>query len=588
MSNKIQISINIINEMKKLRTSTYSDRTSWVEELIQNTQRSDSRNVKITIKDDKFIIEDDGIGCDNPNIIFEKNTSGWGEEVTNSDNPFGEGFFSTIVVANKIKIRSNGFESLFDVEKMFNYNTLDCITVKGSSRRSGFVVELTQLEDDYDPYNIEEKVKETVKYIDNINFYLNGTKLKHKNFTDTDNELAHIIENNDMTGWIAPFKWGYSYDGFKGDLIKLYAQGRFVKDLHYNNVSGVIQMTNNSLDLRSPDRKDVIDNYKYVNFKSSIMKEIKSMFFNILETGGDEEIDKYADTISSYLDINDYQSLIKFVYLNDYDNIEDIISTMNDINDSGNDVPSFNEVAKSIGDMNSEDVIDRLELCDYTTTESNARTTSNSKSERTGRELKSDKAVFYVKKDEVQDYLDKLELAEYYNMDVILVRNNLEEEVLIKNNILHIIKLNETVKLSASLTRVGAINDIEKRAMYLFEIISKTLRFDNNIFKIGDMTTYKNIKVGNTNNTEIVEDEAIALAQGSNIYINREYLNDSNLKASDSKEILNSDIRFIINNLKTISHELAHIMFNTIDNTKEHAEAQIEISDIILQSLFNR
>ena len=67
---------------------------------------------------DKFIIEDDGVGLDDPQVLFEKGTSGWGRGSI-KPNPFGEGFFSTLMVANKIKIRSIGFEAIFDIRKMF-------------------------------------------------------------------------------------------------------------------------------------------------------------------------------------------------------------------------------------------------------------------------------------------------------------------------------------------------------------------------------------------------------------------------------------------------------------------------------------
>ena len=41
----VQLKVNVINEMKKLRTVVYGDRLAWVEELIQNTQRAEQREL---------------------------------------------------------------------------------------------------------------------------------------------------------------------------------------------------------------------------------------------------------------------------------------------------------------------------------------------------------------------------------------------------------------------------------------------------------------------------------------------------------------------------------------------------------------
>lgn len=47
-----------------------------------------------------------------------------------------------------------------------------------------------------------------------------------------------------------------------------------------------------------------------------------------------------------------------------------------------------------------------------------------------------------------------------------------------------------------------------------------------------------------------------------------------NLEVSKSKRITNADRAFIVRNLEVIAHELAHIMYCTTDNTKEHEVAQ--------------
>jgi hypothetical protein len=585
MDKILRVNINVIGEMRKLRETAYADRLAWIDELIQNTQRAGAKNVWIQVFPDKFIIADDGIGCTDPSVVFEKNISGWGQEIRSSENPFGEGFFSVIMVANMVKVRSIGFEATFDVRKMFQENTLDCITVREwHKRKRGFLVELSDLEDEYDPIDVRIRVKEVVEYIDGINFYLDNEKLLHKKFTDASHNLAKIINSDLARGWLAPFRWGSSYDGFDGDKIKIYAQQRFVKDLYYPGIQGVLEIKNNSVDLRSPDRKDIIDNSKYERFLEFVNSEIKEILIDILRYKGDEEIDKYADVIYRYLDVDEYEDLLRFISLSEYKEIQQLEESSNKQNNN----VDFDAVAAQLSQAQRSDETLKTVLIQTSSSSYIPLGVSVKESKRIGKkldEIKFRDIVFYVRKNEIDDYQDKINLAEYYGITVILARNSLEESVLVKKNCQHVKDLNEKIRLSANLTNVGAISEKEKRAMYLFEIISRALGFKRNIFKIGDMTTYKNISI---NGVDVKKEEikALALVQGSDIYIDRKSLNDSNLIASDSKDLTYNDKVFIMNNLIIIAHELAHVMYNTIDNTKEHAEAQLQIIDKIVKGVF--
>lgn len=543
---------------------------------------------RITVEYDKFIIEDDGVGLDNPQVLFEKSTSGWGNEVS-IQNPFGEGFFSTLMVANKIKVRSIGFEAIFDVRKMFEQNTLDCITIKGSARRSGFVVELTDLEDEYSFWTVEQRVQEVAQFISGMNFYLNGKRLEHKKFTDTDGSpFAKVLDNEYVVGWIRPFKWG-SEDGYGGDGYEVYAQERFVKEIYASGLKGIVLLKDGKVDLRSPDRKEIIRNEKSQKFEEVMKLEIKEMFKEVLIKGGDDDIDKYADLVDRYVPVEEYKPLIKFVYASDNEKFKEIIEKIKDKADAGEQI-DFTQIAEEV-EMEEQAIVEELELRNEVPQATETVTVERPEPQvvervKTGSELRQNKVTFYVKKSELDCYVDKLSLAEYHKLPVIIVRNKLEERVLERmENFLHIKELRERVELSAQLKKVGAVDEIEERASWLFGVISKGLGFDRNIFRIGDMTVYKETKVGGE---EIVKEEepALAVARGSEIYIDRGCLKKNRLVASNSKNILNSDRAFIATNMEVIAHELAHVMYSTTDNTQEHAEAQVEITNKILQGLF--
>ena len=107
----MEIKVNILNEMKKIRDTTYSDRYTWVDEIIQNCQRSHASHIDVKVDYDSIVVSDDGNGCDNPELLFHKSTSGWDADVTANESPFGEGFFSTMIAANVITVESIGFKA---------------------------------------------------------------------------------------------------------------------------------------------------------------------------------------------------------------------------------------------------------------------------------------------------------------------------------------------------------------------------------------------------------------------------------------------------------------------------------------------
>ena len=172
----MEVKVNVINEMLKLRNSTYSDRLSWVDELVQNCQRSKASHIKVTVTYDKVIVEDNGVGCTDPQVLFDKSSSGWDSETKSSQNPFGEGFFSTMMVADMIKVSSVGFEAEFDVKKMFETGNVDCIKVKKSTRKSGFVVVLTELNENFSRWGTVSRFKQVGKYIKSPTMSVNGER----------------------------------------------------------------------------------------------------------------------------------------------------------------------------------------------------------------------------------------------------------------------------------------------------------------------------------------------------------------------------------------------------------------------------
>ena len=103
LTQTIGLTSNIANRVKKIREGVvYTERTAFVAELIQNAQRAKAKNIWVDVSDGYFSIKDDGEGCADPGNVFTLDLSGWGQDV---HSPFGEGFSSVFVVANRIAVK---------------------------------------------------------------------------------------------------------------------------------------------------------------------------------------------------------------------------------------------------------------------------------------------------------------------------------------------------------------------------------------------------------------------------------------------------------------------------------------------------
>jgi len=76
MSEKVELKVNVINQLKLLRQSTFKDILCFLDEDIQNAQRAKAKNVYISIEGDSIIIENDGSILDNPQSLFSIAESG--------------------------------------------------------------------------------------------------------------------------------------------------------------------------------------------------------------------------------------------------------------------------------------------------------------------------------------------------------------------------------------------------------------------------------------------------------------------------------------------------------------------------------
>ena len=199
----VNVRVNVINEMKKLRESAYSDRYAWVDEVVQNCQRAGATHIDVTIEDDQIIISDNGKGCTDPQVLFDKSSSGWDSDIMAAENPFGEGFFSTMMAADTITVKSVGFNAVFDVKKMFETNSTEVIDVTPNRRQSGFTLILSDLRPNVSTYSVRKRFDDTCKYIKCPSTTINGDRVNYEGLSPKeDHPFMHKINTPLFKGWI--------------------------------------------------------------------------------------------------------------------------------------------------------------------------------------------------------------------------------------------------------------------------------------------------------------------------------------------------------------------------------------------------
>ena len=587
----MDIKINVINEMKKLRNSVYSDKYTCIDEIIQNCQRAKATKVIVELDylNKTIIFSDNGIGCSDPSLLFEKNISGWDSYTTQTENPFGEGFFSVLTIADKIIVESIGFTAEFDVKKMFETNSTDVVNITKNNKKSGFKIILTDLLSDIAISNVQYRLQNVAKYIKTPRVVINGQTVKYEGTKpNTDKPYVHIFDNEYFKGWIRPYT--YKNSDWGTATIKCFAFDRLIKNSTlFENVNGVINFKNNSVNLRSPDRKEFIFDNKYDNAQEVFKTEIKKMCLKIVKTGSDKDLKTFEDIISKYLTVDDYKKYIKFKY----------IKQDNQNTDTNDEDKIESEVEPEVESDNNTSNITDISNANYYTDNNDLNITSNMNSVaakladssdfdnefQTGIKLdgRSDYG-FYISSDEFEEYNEYISLATYYNIPLVIIRNRLEENVIkINNKFNHISELSSAFEINCKCTNTTLKTDYEIRIIKLLNKITEALNLSRtNIFVIGDTDINRIIDINGTKRM-LEKIDNIATAYEDKIYLNRKYLYNYKNLTDDSNELTNEDIKFIMLNLETFCHELSHLIYGNEDNTKEH----FETINYLMQKIIN-
>lgn len=584
----VKLMVNVINQLKLLRQSTFKDPLCFLDEDIQNAQRAKAASVHIDVDTlaGTVTIANDGQILKNPQALFSIADSEWDDDVKTSENPFGMGFFSNITVSNLLTIHSGSQMITFDVEKMINSGDTEIAVEYTDDYYDGF--ELTLHNFDFkvvDSWQIKDRVKMLGKYIHELLTYYNGTLQEHKDLTQGDGSpyMTKITEEKDFQGWLALMD-NYSWD----NNITLFYKGREVCKLSgMPYLKGDLHISDRTLNLTSPDRKGIIQDEKLENFKLLISLYAEQLCSDTLLNHSRDHLEEYSHCMHQYLDKEKIKDKIRFMTFKsndekDFEYLRGIAITLR----KDNNIRNFDDYQLYLEEQDkvqaesicSEDVeIPATPLHNPMAAEGShyvgggyggggmvAPEIKESELTETDGEFISDHSdpIFYLEFGEVSTNEYKLNVARHYNLKIIVARNKIESDILKSmhdtDNIFHISELDEKVTISGTLSNT-VLSKPEQRALMLFAMISKIVGLDHNVFRIGDLLVTRNIKVDSLGlESNVLDDRVVVLkdSDSEKIYVDRSIINKRNLRDSDSDRLAVSDFRFIMNNLLAIVDEL--------------------------------
>ena len=171
--------------------------------------------------------------------------------------------------------------------------------------------------------------------------------------------------------------------------------------------------------------------------------------------------------------------------------------------------------------------------------------------------------TFFIGFNEVEQYEYKLNIAKHYDLKIIVSRNEVETSILKSmkesDNVLHISELKEEVAVRGYLSNTE-LSTKESRALMIFDMISRILGFDHNVFAIGDLMVTKSVSVESIGvEEEMVEPNIVVLKDVLNdkVYVDRSIINKNKLRNDTDVNLDVFDYQFIMANFKEMMKEVS-------------------------------
>lgn len=344
----------------------------------------------------------------------------------------------------------------------------------------------------------------------------------------------------------------------------------------------------------------LVDEVRSLNFTSDIEAKYKAieMLRNKIET---ENNNKQLSMIDKEMGEKEIEKIVVLLnYTNNNESVKWVATDEIDLNGSNialddlsidmleelDEVTIGNRIYRKI---NIEEEKERFEQEDQEIVDSIYVT--NKKKKRNSKKLKDvikkSRRKVWVRAEEIEEYETLIAKAEYYGIKVLVAKNILYENIFKKHRVPHIIEIKEGVR------KRNFIHDVcikTKKEQYYLELLQPILKYYNlpeDTFLIGRLKLYiETVLDGVIVHREIIENtkESIkikGLKEGCKIILDRKALGLQRFNLQ-GRGIGTNELKAVMATMDTIAHELAHLLYNTEDNTKEHFEKEKNIKEDII------
>ncbi len=548
----MEIRTNVVNQIKLLKMSTFKDPFTFVDENIQNAQRAGAENMHISV--DGFGCEktirffNDGEVLEDLQKLFILNESGWNEEVTKNENPFGIGFFSNIAVASRIKTHSGFKTCCLDITKIIENNDLVVEEEVSPVYVKGFELILEDLSRDFDAYAFKNYVNEIGKHIMELKVFLDSILIKVNSSTTYDGEKPFFknFDNDLFLGYV------YFSERYSDDVV-VYYKGRKVTTLPYPfySTGGELHLKDGALDLTAPDRKAVIENGKYYAFKKLLKDALKEL---ALENINHPKSSEYADAFLNFASKEELAERVAFEAY-DCDNKDDFAFVDKLMHKK--EVAEVEFENSQVEEITIETIeTEHIQSPDYTDidtypTEDITEASSSQKDLETLRKT----LTFYVLEDELKHFTKSLATCKRFGISIVIARNSLMRDIC-REVFKHLRDLSDLM-ITESKLEVKVSTPLEQRANDVFLFLSKLLGENENIFALGDLEVREKIGVGEMLQERIKPRVAVTYnSELHKILVDKSFVNTKLFKGFKNKKISLQDFKFILRILPLVAPAL--------------------------------
>lgn len=590
MEEKLNITSNTLGRLVKAQHSMFSDVLTFVLEFIQNAQRARAKYLGIMIEGDTISFGDDGCGCKNPEALFTLDYSEW----ESTKEGFGMGFWSCLAIpdVSEIEIRTRNWKTVIDAQKLLGG---DLSVVKESIPfSSGFFVSITSPYISEHKEEIYEKARECSKYITTLKTCVGGEMVETRDVLDDTpfpyNSLIYERFENSL---------------FRAELhavdslgsVQVYYDSRPVKTLHcFSYIRGVIVIKKGKITLKEPDRQEFIYDRLYDRFYDKVRECGKELYKKYITLYGLDN-ESIVGGVQEYLKVSEYDKFLKFDIPELCDDVGDILATETPVEETIETAisdASFDKEEFTADDVSSVVATDPtparsvipaapVVFAASVAEPEAAEIRPSSSSRNSFREgVKKTKNLVFVPANEVDEYKNAIAEAQYAGLRVFVAPNRLYSEALTLRRVPHVRELKDCLTKTFVKKNIALKNGKEETFIQLLAPVCKKYGLPLSVFRIANLelliefavdgkVRYKH-KISNTAGKIGVMGET----DGHHIYLDRRMLRlkDFNIRRG---KWTTAEIKAVMNSLETVSHELAHYLHQTTDNTVEHFNTQLSI-----------